>query len=32
MALKTGEVSVGYNTSSQSHTFHNPKFLYVTAN
>jgi len=31
MALKSGEVPEVYNTSSQSHTFHTPTFMYVTA-
>jgi len=31
MALNSGEVPVGYNTLPQSHTFHKPTFMYVTA-
>jgi len=27
MKLKSGEVPVGYNTLSQSHTFHQPTFM-----
>jgi len=32
MALKSGEIPLGYNTSPHSHTFHTPTFIYVTAN
>jgi len=31
-AVKSGEIPVGYTTLSQSHTFHEPTFVYVTAN
>jgi len=27
MVVKSGEVPVGYNTSSQSQTFHKPTFM-----
>jgi len=32
MTVKSGETPLGYNTMSQSHTCHKPKFIYVTAN
>jgi len=32
IAVKSGETLLGYNTSSQSHTFHIPTFIYVTGN
>jgi len=29
---QTGNILLDYNTSTQSHTVHNPTFIYVTAN
>jgi len=31
MTVKSDEIPLDYNTSFQSHTFHKPTFIYVTA-